>query len=79
MAKVLNYKVIITQGWNFQTFRLSKEEFESMPRENPKNFAWFYWAETALSPSKWKRFNRVFEYGNGNFYLNYVEHTISRY
>lgn len=78
MAKVLNYKVIITQGWNFETFRLSKEEFESMPRENPKNFAWFAWADTALSPSKRKRFNRVFEYDKRDFYINYIEHTILR-
>ena len=78
MAKVLNYKVIITQGWNFETFRLSEEEFESMPVENPKNFAWFAWADTALSNSKKARFNRVFEYNKGDFNVLEINHTISR-
>lgn len=78
MAKQLNYKVIITQGWNFQTFRLSKEEFESMPIDNPKNFAWFAWADYELSSPKKKRFNRVFEYDKGDFHLLEVEHTILR-
>lgn len=78
MAKVLNYKVIITQGWNFESFRLSKEEFKLMPIDNHKNFAWFAWADTALSRSKKARFNRVFEYNKGDFNVLEINHTISR-
>lgn len=78
MAKVLNYKVLITQGWNFERFRLSKDEFESMPLSNPKNLAWFAWADTALSSSKKSRFNRVFEYDKKDFHVLEINHTISR-
>ena len=77
MAKVLNYRVLIAQGLRTYWFRLSREEFEAIPKDE-YNFAWFAWADYELSPSKKSRFNRLFRYENGDFRVLAVNHTIKR-
>ena len=76
MNKVLNYKVLITQSWVFEKFRLSKEEFDSMPRGSNDNAIWYAWADRHLSRSKRQRFKRVFVRGTLKFYINTIEETI---
>jgi len=74
MAKKLKYRILLGQGWGkLFYFHLTEEEYKAMPyfsnANQRANFSWFAWADYDLSPSKKKRFNKLFDYNKGDFNL----------
>lgn len=74
--KKLTRKVTIMQGETKATFRLTDKEynalFEHLAWHNglAYNTSIFVWANYEISRKKCKRFYSIFNYHNGDFYIN---------
>ena len=70
MNTKLTHAITIMQAGIEATFKITDKEYKMMPKKyEPYNFAWFAWADYTLSRSKRGRFNEIFDYHRGNFYL----------
>ena len=72
MKAKLTHFITIYQAGVEATFKLTAREYRYAMRNREHNFEWFAWADYEISRAKSARFNKLFDYNKGNFYV--IEH-----